>query len=362
MEFYKGKKVFITGNTGFKGSWLSLCLLRLGAEVCGYSDRKGPLFELCGLETEYETIYGDIRDYEALRRALKAFNPDIVIHMAAQPLVLQGYQQPRETFETNVMGTVNLMTAARELNRLGSLVNVTTDKVYRNEERKNPFREEDSLGGEDPYSCSKSCSEMVTQSFVRSYSLNCNVSTARAGNVIGGGDFSENRILPDCIRAAESCTPILLRNPGSVRPWQHVLEPLNGYLTLARALYENETKEASFNFGPESVDCLAVGELTDLFCKFWGENIIWKPEMGSEEAMEQARGGNSFREAGLLMLDSSKAKKLLDWQHRWNVSDAVSKTVEWHRAYTNREKMAREISLKQIDEYFRYMPSISMAG
>jgi len=353
-NFYKNKKIFITGNTGFKGTWLSCLLLEFEAELCGYSDKSNKLFSLCEMEKSYPTTYGDIRDYEKLSHTLRRFKPDVVIHMAAQPLVIEGYNSPKETFDVNIMGTVNLMAALQQNMDIGSVVNVTTDKVYKNfESDRHPYLEEDPLGGLDPYSSSKSCSELVTYTFRESYKHNYNIATARAGNVIGGGDFAENRIMTDCIKAAEKGERIKIRNPNSIRPWQHVLEPLNGYLTLAKALYENETNESAFNFGPELTDCISVEKLADLFCIIWGDNVQWN-YLGN---LSDGHNGNfknsgTFKESKLLTLDSSKAQRILKWKNRWNVNEAVKKTVEWHKTFLHQNSNIKEICMNQIKEFF----------
>lgn len=350
-KFYKNKKVFITGNTGFKGTWLSYLLLEFGAQLCGYSDKPNKLFNLCGAEKNYPTTYGDIRDYEKLRHIIRSFNPDIVIHMAAQPLVIEGYNNPKETFDVNVMGTVNLMSSLQQSTNLGSVVNVTTDKVYRNFEFDRAYHEEDQLGGADPYSCSKSCSELVTDCFRQSFKHDYNMATARAGNVIGGGDFAENRIIPDCIKAAEAEEIIKIRNPKSVRPWQHVLEPLNGYITLAKALYENETSESAFNFGPNLEDCISVGKLADLFCNVWGNDVQWQcTDNLSEEQKNNGTSSGTLKESKLLTLDSSKSQRILKWKHQWDVGEAVKKTVEWHKSLIEGSEI-EEITIRQIEQY-----------
>ncbi|QHI71956.1 CDP-glucose 4,6-dehydratase [Aminipila terrae] len=346
-NFYNNKKIFITGNTGFKGTWLSHILMLYGAQLCGYSDKKGTLFEMCGADIQYETIYGDIRNYELLNQSINRFKPDIVIHMAAQPLVIEGYNKPRETYEVNVMGTVNLMTSIQRSVNLGSVVNVTTDKVYKNLDKDRPYSEEDQLGGADPYSCSKTCSELVTESLRKSFKYDCNIATARAGNVIAGGDFAKNRIIPDCINAAEAGEKIFIRNPKSIRPWQHVLDPLNGYITLAKALYENKTTESAFNFGPELEDCISVAQLADLFCTAWGHSIKWEHIGDGSDTKSFA----TFAESKMLTLDSTKSKKVLNWNHKWNVWQAVEKTVEWHQDYNSKKSSTHDICIKQIIQY-----------
>lgn len=341
-RFYAGKKIFVTGNTGFKGTWLSNLLTVLGADICGYADRKSRIYEQSQMENKIKTVYGDVRDYEKLDRSLAEFKPDMVLHMAAQPLVLDGYRDPKNTFDINIMGTVNLFTALMHCDNLGSVVNVTTDKVYLNLETGRAYREEDTLGGKDPYSASKSCSEMITASFRNSFKNNFGVATARAGNVIGGGDFSADRIIPDCVRAAKQQREIILRNPGSVRPWQHVLEPLTGYLLLLQKLYDKSTKASAFNFGPDREDCISVGELTSLFCEAWGDGLQWK-----KEGPDRAGQG---RESGLLLLDAGKAKRVLEWKPVWSVKEAVLKTVEWYKEAVAPEDVLKLIC-RQTQEY-----------
>lgn len=360
-SFYKGKKVLVTGHTGFKGSWLCHMLNYLGAEVTGYS-LKSPtepsLFETAGIEQDVKSVIGDIRDFEHLQRAFDATEPEIVFHLAAQPLVRESYKSPRFTYETNVMGTVNIMECVRHTKSVKSVVNVTTDKVYRNPESGAAFTEDDELDGYDPYSNSKSCSELVTHSYVRSFFLkfetsekmsmdSCGrmknfvpaVSTARAGNVIGGGDFSENRIIPDCIRAAEKEEDIIIRNPYSVRPFQHVLEPLYAYLLIAAGQYEDDTLAGAYNVGPESADCVTTGELADIFVNVWGEGLKW---------VNKADDGP--HEAGLLRLDCTKIKSRIGWNPRWNVKHAVEKTVEWEKCRIHGQDI-RECMDRQIEEY-----------
>lgn len=347
-DFYNGKKIFITGNTGFKGTWISNMLLLLGADIFGYSQKAEPLFNLCQMSQNYPTIYGDVRDYDKLIAAMKNYNPDLVFHLAAQPLVIEGYNSPRATFDVNVMGTVNLLSAVSQCENVGSVVNVTTDKVYKNLEIDRAYIEEDVLGGKDPYSASKSCSEIVTTSFAESFKHSYGIATARAGNVIGGGDFAANRILPDCIRAAEAGRSIDIRNPQSVRPWQHVLEPLTGYLMLGKYLYkENNQENIAFNFGPELKDCITVGELVSLFCDEWGcDGDAFVNNLDERKTEEKQK------EAGLLLLDSSKSKESLNWGNIWSVKEAVEKTVAWYKI-VNAGEDAREMSLKQIDEYMK---------
>ena len=347
LDFYRNKKVFITGNTGFKGSWLSALLLRAGAEICGYAlapATEPSLFGLCGLENKMRSETGDIRDLERLRRVFNDFNPDIVIHMAAQPLVIDSYKDPAYTFDVNVMGTVNILECVRNSASVKAFLNVTTDKVYKNNEWHWGYREEDILCGQDPYSNSKSCSELVTFSYRESFfgkEAQAAVATARAGNVIGGGDFSENRILPDCVRSAMQHKKITLRNKDSIRPWQHVLEPLRGYLMILKKLYENGPEFAgSYNIGPREEDCVTVQRLAELFCGYWPE-AEWEyiPQPGA------------VHEAAFLKLDGSKTRNVIGYDPKWSIDTAVQKTVEWSQAFAGGENMY-DLMQAQIGDYF----------
>lgn len=345
LAFFKGKKVLITGHTGFKGSWLSLILSNAGAEVTGYS-LKPPtnpaLFALCGLESRMHSVIGDIRDLEHLKRVFTEVQPEIVFHLAAQPIVRDSYKDPVYTYETNVMGTVNICECVRLNPCVKSFLNVTTDKVYHNNEWEWGYRENEPLDGFDPYSNSKSCSELVTHSYINSFfnDMEVAVSTARAGNVIGGGDFANDRIIPDCVRAAIAGQDIIVRNPHSTRPYQHVLEPLAIYLTIARAQYEDKTKAGFYNVGPDDCDCVTTGRLVDLFCEKWGEGLKW---------INHYDGGP--HEANFLKLDCSKIKRVFGWTPRWSVSDAVEKTVEWSKVYSNDGDIVACME-QQIEEFF----------
>ena len=345
LSFLKGKRVFLTGHTGFKGSWLSLLLLRAGAEVTGYAlpaAGEPNLFSLLGLAANMHSILGDVRDPDALKAAVAAAKPELVLHLAAQPLVRDSYQNPVYTYSTNVMGTVHLLEALRGVPSVRSVLNVTTDKVYRNHEWAWGYRETDVLDGFDPYSNSKSCSELVTHSYRRSFFANGQVaiSTARAGNVIGGGDFAADRIVPDCIRAAMAEKPIFVRNPHSTRPYQHVLEPLYAYLGIVQQQWEAPAFAGSYNVGPEDRDCITTGELADLFVSAWGGSAAWYTEADP----------NAPHEAGFLKLDCSKLKAALGWKPTWHVQEAVEKTVAWAKACQAGEN-PREISLRQIGEF-----------
>lgn len=345
-QFYRGKNVFITGHTGFKGSMLSKILLGLGARVTGYAltpPTEPALFDLLHLNEQMTSIEGDVCDFESLSRAMQSAQPEIVFHLAAQPIVREGFRAPRKTFETNVLGTVNLLEAVRRTGSVKSVLNVTTDKVYQNEgEFSHAFREEEPLCGADPYSNSKSCSELVTACYRNSFlrESGVRVSTARAGNVIGGGDFAPDRILPDCVRAAARGEKIFVRNPASVRPYQHVLEPLFLYLTIAARQIGEGEKEGSYNVGPDECDCLSTGELATLFCESFGCGAAW------ETRKEQG----APKEASYLRLDNSKAKAVFGWRPRLSVREAVELTVRWTKVYLAGGDVARETE-REIGEY-----------
>ena len=345
LSFFRGKRVFVTGATGFKGSWLCKILLDAGAEVTGYSlpaPTQPNLFELMGLRSSIACVTGDMRNFDALRAAYDRADPEIVLHLAAQPIVRNSYRDPRYTYETNVMGTVNLLECVRlAKTRPRSFLNVTTDKVYRNNEWEWGYRETDFLDGFDPYSNSKSCSELVTHSYADSFfsDKSVAVSTARAGNVIGGGDFADDRIIPDCVRAVKNGSTIIVRNPLSIRPYQHVLEPLFAYLMIAQRQYEAPEMAGYYNVGPDDCDCVTTGALVDLFCSAWGEGQDWK-SMCEDSASH---------EANFLKLDCSKIKSTFGWQPRWHIRDAVEQTVEWLKIWLSKgdivSEMDREIKL-----------------
>ena len=350
LSFYSGKRVFITGHSGFKGSWLSAILKKAGACVTGYSlmpPEEPSLFEMARVSDGMNSITGDIRDYGQLYAAVKEAQPEIVFHLAAQPIVRRSYYEPRLTFETNVMGTVNLLEAVRRTDCVRSLVNITTDKVYLNREIQSGYSEEDPLNGWDPYSNSKSCSDLATQSYRNSFFLKEGpaVSTARAGNVIGGGDFAKDRLIPDCVRAAERGETIILRNPDSIRPFQHVLEPLAAYLLIAEEQEKDRRYAGAYNAGPSEEDCVTAGKLADYFCEAWNreggvQKVSWKhvPDGGPHEA-------------SYLKLDSSKIREVLGFTPRWNIREAVGKTVEFTLA--GRKGMdIKELMLQQAEEYF----------
>ena len=344
LEFYRNKKVLVTGHTGFKGSWLCKLLENYGAEVIGYSlnpPTEPSLFKIANIESDVKSIIGDIRDLSKLKEVFDDFQPEIVLHLAAQPIVRDSYKDPVYTYETNVIGTVNICECVRKSNSVKSFLNVTTDKVYLNKEWEWGYRENEELDGFDPYSNSKSCSELVTHSYKRSFfdEKGLAVSTARAGNVIGGGDFSNDRIIPDCVRAALSNKEIIVRNQYSTRPYQHVLEPLYAYLMIAAKQYEDSKYEGYYNVGPDDVDCFQTGALVDTFVKLWGNDLCWSC---------QSDGGP--HEANFLKLDCSKLKKTFNWKPRWNLEHALEKVVEWSKCWQSGGDV-RECMDRQIKEF-----------
>ncbi len=343
ISFYKGKKVLITGHTGFKGSWMSVMLANAGAEVIGYStcSKKGVrLFDLCDVQKQITHIKGDVRDLNHLLEVFKEYKPEIVIHMAAQPIVREGYKDPVGTYSTNVMGTVNICESIRRTDSVRSFLNVTTDKVYENKEWEWGYRENEPLGGYDPYSNSKSCSEFVTQCYRRSFlEGNVAVSTARAGNVIGGGDFACDRIIPDCIRAAIEGKDIVVRNPRSIRPYQHVLESVYAYLLIAGRQYMEPMYASNYNIGPDESDCLRTDNLVELFVKYWGEGLKWVE-----------RNDEGPHEAGFLKLDCSLIRSTFGWKPRWNTEKAMKAVVEWSKVWITGGDV-RDVMDRQIREY-----------
>ena len=346
LSFYKNKKVLITGHTGFKGSWMCKVLNLAGANVIGYSlqpQTEPNLFTLCS--PKVNNFFEDIRDFEKLNEVFQKTQPEIVIHMAAQPIVRESYKNPIYTYQTNVMGTVNILECLRLNSCVKSFVNVTTDKVYLNKEWTWGYRENEELNGFDPYSNSKSCSELVTSSYKNSFFQNSNIaiSTCRAGNVIVGGDFSIDRIIPDCIRSATNAEKIIVRNPYSTRPYQHVLEPVCAYLMLAKAQYENIALAGNYNIGPDEIDCWTTGKLVDLFCSKWQKIIGTKIEW-------ENKSDNGPHEANFLKLDCSKIKAILNWKPRWNVEKAMEKIVEWTKCYLDGENINFCME-KQIEEF-----------
>lgn len=346
-EFYCGKRVLITGHTGFKGSWISEILIGMGARVCGIAlepNTDPSLFNILNLKARMDSHILDIRDYEAVSCVFAEFQPEIVIHLAAQPLVIDSYHEPRYTYDVNVMGTVNVCECVRNISSVHSFINVTTDKVYENLEKEGyAYQENDRLNGFDPYSNSKSCSELVTQSYMKSFFTDQNiaVSTCRAGNVIGGGDFSANRIAVDCVKDTLASKAIMVRNPNSVRPYQHVLEADVFYLMLAMKQYEDHSLAGHYNIGPNDEDCITTGELVQLFCKKWGT--------GASAEIADYHGPH---EANFLKLNSSKARNTFTWSPRWHVDHAIQKVVEWSKAYRDGYNMT-EITDQQIQDYLK---------
>ena len=344
LDFYKNKKIFITGHTGFKGAYLSKILCMAGAEVTGYSlepPTTPSLFELAGIGREMNSVTGDVRDYNKLRKCFEATEPEIVFHLAAQPIVRVSYREPRLTYETNVMGTVNILECIRESKTVRSFLNVTTDKVYLNEELYEAFKEDMPLDGYDPYSNSKSCSELVTHSYKKSFFADREtaISTARAGNVIGGGDFAEDRIVPDCVRSAKEGRPIVLRNPDSIRPFQHVLEPLFIYMQIAKSQYEDPGSQGYYNVGPDIGDCISVGEIAEEFVQCWGDGmkVEIRPDGGPHEAK-------------FLKLDCTKIKETFGWKSVWDIRKAIRKCVDMSREYVRGGDIGKILE-RQIGEY-----------
>ncbi|MDC7290272.1 CDP-glucose 4,6-dehydratase [Blautia schinkii] len=345
FAFYKGKRVFVTGHTGFKGSWLCKILANAGAEVTGYSlnpPTNPSLFEIAGIENEIHSVIGDIREYDALKAAFDEAKPEIVIHLAAQPIVRDSYKDPRYTYETNVMGTVNILECVRQSDSVKSVLNVTTDKVYHNNEWARGYRENEPLDGFDPYSNSKSCSELATHSYKNSFFMNGKVavSTARAGNVIGGGDFANDRIIPDCVRAMEAKQIISVRNPYSTRPYQHVLEPLVVYLLIAQKQFEDPKYQGYYNVGPDDCDCVTTGELVDLFCKYWGSDARW----------ENHAEDNAPHEASFLKLDCSKVKATFGWKPRWHIEECMDMACRFSKIWLTGGDISAEMN-KEIAEF-----------
>lgn len=345
INFFKGKSVFVTGHTGFKGSWLCKILINSGAIVTGYSlypPTNPSLFEIANIGNKMTSVIGDIRDLDLLKKTFNVAQPEIVLHLAAQPIVRESYNSPQYTYETNVMGTVNILECIRTSNCVKSFLNVTTDKVYLNKEWIWGYRENDELDGYDPYSNSKSCSELVTHSYKNSFFLDSNVtiSTVRAGNVIGGGDFAQDRIIPDCIRAAINKKNIIVRNPFSIRPYQHVLEPLYVYLMITAMQYQDKKYAGYYNVGPDEIDCYTTGDLVEMFINKWGDDMKW---------INKYDGGP--HEANFLKLDCTKLKTTFGWKPSWNLEKAIEKVVEWSKCWMNNEAMDIFMD-KQIDEFF----------
>ena len=352
-SFWRGKKVFLTGHTGFKGSWLSLWLQQLGAQVTGYAlppPTNPSLFEVAHVAQGMKSIISDISDGTRLTNAMRQAAPDIVIHMAAQPLVRRSYVDPVETYSTNVMGTVCLLEAVRQTPSVRAVVNVTTDKCYENKEWVWGYRENEPMGGFDPYSSSKGCSELITAAYRNSFFNTAKYSehqvalaTARAGNVIGGGDWAEDRLIPDILRAIESSQSVNIRNPHATRPWQHVLEPLSGYLSLAENLYTQGPAFAeAFNFGPAEEDVKPVQWIVEQLTQSWGNGASWHLESGIHP-----------HEAHYLKLDCSKARATLGWQPHWKLGQALQSIIVWHKAHSTHQnsKDMRSLCLQQINDY-----------
>ena len=345
-SFWKGKKVYLTGHTGFKGSWLSLWLQNMGVIVKGYSlevNTQPALFVQANVASEMESEIGDIRNLEQLTKSMVSFSPDILIHMAAQPLVRLSYQEPVDTYTTNVIGTVNVLEAARKCSDLKAIISVTTDKCYENKEWEWGYRENEPMGGHDPYASSKGCAELVTSAYRRSFfstEHTASLASARAGNVIGGGDWAEDRLIPDILRAFEKSEPVVIRNPLSTRPWQHVLEPLSGYLVLAQELFLNGDEFAEgWNFGPKDEDCKPVSWILDKMVESWGGNASWSLDKK-----------NNPHEAGFLKLDCSKAAIRLRWKPKWDLQLTLKSIVDWHQIYSNGGDIKKQC-LKEINTY-----------
>lgn len=348
VSFWQGKRVYLTGHTGFKGSWLSLWLAEMGAIVKGYAlnpPTNPSLFEQAKVAEKIESQIGDIRDFETLKASMVKFNPDILIHMAAQPLVRLSYKEPLETYDTNVMGTAKVLEAARTCQNLKSIVSVTTDKCYENKEWVWGYREDEPMGGYDPYSSSKGCAELVTSAYRRSFmqEQGIGLASARAGNVIGGGDWADDRLIPDILRAFEKNQPVVIRNPASTRPWQHVLEPLSGYLVLAQNLYKNPQDFAEgWNFGPYEDDAKPVDWILNHLVQNWS-GAKWELDKNAHP-----------HEAGYLKLDISKAKARLYWQPTWRLEHTLAKIIQWHQAWLNKADM-QQACLNEINEFMRDM-------
>jgi CDP-glucose 4,6-dehydratase len=357
-DFWKSKRVLITGHTGFKGSWLSLLLYGLGSEIYGYAldpPTEPGLYKLANIDEFVKSTISDIRDYQKLQDVLLRIKPEIVIHMAAQPLVRESYRNPRETYEVNVMGTVNILEAVRLTGGVKAVLNVTTDKCYENKEWIWGYRENEPIGGYDPYSNSKGCSELVTAAYRSSYfnpedyqKHGVALASARAGNVIGGGDWAEDRLIPDFLRSIITGKKIIIRSPDSIRPWQHVLEPLTGYLLLCERLYEEGARYAEgWNFGPDDSDAKQVDWLVQYLCDKWGNGASWEIDTRPHP-----------HEAGYLKLDCSKAKALLNWKPRWSLETTLNSIVDWNKAYLNNEDL-KTVCFNQITSYFDNSPKFN---
>ena len=344
-DFWQGRRVLLTGHTGFKGSWLSLWLQSMGATLRGVAlapPTEPALFNVARVAEGMEHSIADVRDFGAVQTQIKEFRPEVVIHMAAQPLVRLSYEQPIETYATNVMGTVHVLEAARRAGSVKAIVNITTDKCYENREWAWGYREDEPMGGHDPYSNSKGCAELVSSAYRSSYLKDTGIAlaTARAGNVIGGGDWALDRLVPDILRDLQLREPVLIRNPHATRPWQHVLEPLSGYLLLAERLFEQgQDKAEGWNFGPRDEDAKPVQWIVEELCKLWGEGASWT-----------LHPGDHLHEANFLKLDISKARQRLQWAPRWSLNTALIRVIEWHQAWLSGQDM-RALCLQQIDRY-----------
>ncbi len=348
-SIFKGKKILITGHTGFKGAWLSLWLNRLGADVTGYALKpptKPSFFEICHVEDEVNSIIGDVRDFDKLQAVFAKYKPEIVFHMAAQSLVRYSYERPLETFETNIMGTANILEACRHSSSVRVIINVTSDKCYENRELNRGYKENDRMGGSDPYSSSKGCAELISTAYAKAFfsvkdkKQRIFLASVRAGNVIGGGDWASDRLIPDCIRAFAKNKPVIIRNPFAVRPWQHVLDPLFGYLLLAKNLCENRLEFiGGWNFGPNNGDIKPVRWLVGVLVKQW--------KGGASREIEKS---NTFHEAHCLKLNSAKAKTKLGWRPQWKLKKTLTKAMDWYKAYYNNQDMKR-FTIDQICEY-----------
>lgn len=345
-KFWKNKKILITGHTGFKGSWLTIWLKKLGADITGFS-RSIPtnpsLFEIANVQKDIKSIEGDIQNYEILKEIIFKSEPEIIFHMAAQSLVIKSYSDPIETYSTNVMGTVNLLYAVKETKKPKVVVNVTSDKCYENNESIDGYKEDDPMGGYDPYSSSKGCAELITKSFRNSFfnsdtENNVALASVRAGNVIGGGDWAQNRLIPDIFRAIKNKEMVKIRNPSSIRPWQHVLDPLHGYIQLAEKLWDDKTFSESWNFGPDMKEVKPVSWVIEKFNELWKDKINWEIENGK------------FHEANNLILNCQKAKTKLQWNSKININTTLKLTIEWYEKYFDNENM-RKITEEQIEKF-----------
>jgi CDP-glucose 4,6-dehydratase len=347
QSFWKNKKILITGHTGFKGSWLTVWLKKLGADITGFSKSvptNPSLFETVNIEKDIKSVIGDIQNYELLKETISKCEPEIIFHMAAQSLVIKSYSNPIETFSTNVMGTVNLLYAVKETKKPKVVINITSDKCYENNELLEGYSEDDPMGGHDPYSSSKGCAELITKSFRKSFfssdhENNIGLASVRAGNVIGGGDWAENRLIPDIIRAIKNKENVKIRNPNALRPWQHVLDPLNGYISLAEKLWDDQTKYSEgWNFGPEKNEVKPVSWIIEKFNDIWKNKINWEV------------GNNELHEANNLILNCQKAKSRLGWNPKMNTETALKLTIEWYTKYFDGENM-REGTEEQIAKF-----------